>query len=118
MIIKIKFRNPGISKKKAPEPNFLVRISSGGVRVFHVKGWGPKSSVSPSKRRDTRLFGGISRDVAGISRRHLKSLRKKFVFNSRPLCPPKRFFWGVFSASFLLFSYIEGPNKTPPKKVI
>ena len=31
--------------KKEPKPNFLVRISSGGVGVFHVKRWGPKSSV-------------------------------------------------------------------------
>ena len=47
--------------KKNPNPNFLVRISSGGVGVFHVKGWGPKSSVCPSKPRENKLFGGISR---------------------------------------------------------
>ena len=68
--------------KRNPNPNFLVRISSGGVRVFHVKGWGPKSSVCPSKPRETNLFGGISRgfgrDIPGCP----KSLRKrKFVFN-------------------------------------
>ena len=55
-------------KRNNPNPNFLVRIFSGGVGVFHVKGWGPKSSVCPSKPRETKLFGGISRDVAGISR--------------------------------------------------
>ena len=49
-------------EKRNPNPNFLVRISSGGVGVFHVKGWGPKSSVCPSKPRETKLFGGISRD--------------------------------------------------------
>ena len=27
-----------------------------------MKGWGPKSSVCPSKRRETKLFGGIPRD--------------------------------------------------------
>ena len=27
-----------------------------------MKGWGPKSSVCPSKPRETKLFGGISRD--------------------------------------------------------
>ena len=45
-----------------PNPNFLVRISSGGVGVFHVNGWGPKSSVCPSKPRKTKLLGGISQD--------------------------------------------------------
>ena len=64
--------------------NFLVRISSGGVGVFHVKGWGPKSSVCPSKPRETKLFGRISQDFAGISREHPKSWRNKIVFNSRP----------------------------------
>ena len=43
-------------------PNFLVRISSGGVGVFHVKEWGPKSSVGPSTPRETRIFGGMSRE--------------------------------------------------------
>ena len=33
-----------------------------GVGVFHVKGSGPKSSVCPSKPRETKLLGGISRD--------------------------------------------------------
>ena len=42
--------------------NFLVRICSGGVGVFHVNGWGPKSSVCPSKPRETKLLGGISWD--------------------------------------------------------
>ena len=51
-------------RKRNPNPNCLVRISSGGVGVFHVKGWGPKSSVCPSKPRETKLFGGTSRDFA------------------------------------------------------
>ena len=50
------------ARKRNPSPNFLVQISSGGVGFFHVKGWGPKSSVCPSKPRKTKLFGGISRD--------------------------------------------------------
>ena len=37
--------------KKSTNPNFSVRILSGGVGVFHVKGWGPKSSICPSKPR-------------------------------------------------------------------
>ena len=41
-----------------------------------MKGWGPKSSVCPSKPRETKLFGRISRDFAGISRGGPKSLRK------------------------------------------
>ena len=65
------------ARKRNPNPNFLVRIFSGGVRVFHLKGWGPKSSVCPSKPGKLNFFGGISRDFAGISRRRPKSLRKK-----------------------------------------
>ena len=42
-----------------------------------MNGWGPKSSVCPSKHRETKLLGGISRDFAGISREHPKSLRTK-----------------------------------------
>ena len=34
---------------------------------------GAKSSVCPSKPRETKLFGGISRDILGVP----KSLRKK-----------------------------------------
>ena len=35
-------------KKKEHKHNCWVRISSRGVGVFHVNGWGPKSSVGPS----------------------------------------------------------------------
>ena len=42
-----------------------------------MKGWGPKSSVCPSKPGKSDFFGGISRHFARISRRHPKSLRKK-----------------------------------------
>ena len=42
-----------------------------------MKGWGPKSSVCPSKPRESNFFAGISRDFAGISRKRPKSLRKK-----------------------------------------
>ena len=49
-------------RKRNPNPNFLVRISLVRVGVFHVKGRGPKSSVCPSKPKETKLFGGISRD--------------------------------------------------------
>ena len=64
-------------RKRNPNPNFLVRIPSGRVGVFHVKGWGPKSSVCHSKPRETKLFGGISRDFCRDIPGCLKSLRKK-----------------------------------------
>ena len=44
------------ASKRDPNLNFLVRIFSGGVGVFHVKGWGPKSSVCPSKPGKYRTF--------------------------------------------------------------
>ena len=51
-----------------------------------MKGWGPKSSVCPSKPGNQAFLGGISRVFAGISRWCPKSLRKKkFVFNFWPL---------------------------------
>ena len=59
--------------KKNPNPNFLVRIFSSGVGVFHVNGWGPKSSIRPSKPGKSNFLGGLSRDFAGISRRCPKS---------------------------------------------
>ena len=45
------------ARKKSTNPNFRVWIFSGGVGVFHVKGWGPKSSIRPSKPREIKLFG-------------------------------------------------------------
>ena len=44
------------ARERNPNLNFLVRICSGGVGVFHVKGWGPKSSVCPSKPGKPNLF--------------------------------------------------------------
>ena len=42
--------------------------------------------------REIKLFGGISRDFAGISRKYPKSLRqKKFVLNLWPLTPDTDF---------------------------
>ena len=60
------FAQPDFSaRKKSTNPNFRVWIFSGGVGVFHVKGWGPKSSACPSKPGKSNFFGGISRDFAG-----------------------------------------------------
>ena len=83
-------------RKKNPNPDFLVRISSGGVGVFHVKGVGAKKfgMSFDSKSRETKLFGGISRDfcrdIPGVPE---KFENKKFMFNSRPLV------WGLFKLS-------------------
>ena len=63
------------------EHNHLgVWISSGGVGVFGVTGWGSKSSVCPSKPRETKLFGGISGDFC----RDIPGLPKKL--ETRSLC--------------------------------
>ena len=68
------------TRKKEPKPKLF---GPDYFPVFHVKGWGPKSSACPSKPGKPNFFGGISRDFfAGISRRCPKSLRKqKYVFN-------------------------------------
>ena len=68
------------ARKTNPNLNFGTRTFSGGVGVFHTKGWGPKSSVCPSKPGKSNFFGGISRDFAGISRGRPKSLGKKKVW--------------------------------------
>ena len=61
-----------IKSLPSPNPNFLVRLFSGGVGGLPREGvgpvGGPKSSVYASKPRETKLFGGRSRDFAGISR--------------------------------------------------
>ena len=89
--------------KRNPNPNFLIRIFSGGVGVFHMKGWGPKSSVCASKPRETKCFGGpgFCRDIPGAPEKFEK---KKFVFNSRPLKrrgSEKSIFLAIFSFFFL-----------------
>ena len=76
-------------KKRNPNPNFLVRISSGGVRGFHVNGVGAKKFGVSFETQGSQTFGGDIQDFAGISRGCPKSLRKKCVFNSRPLFSSK-----------------------------
>ena len=66
-------------EKRTQTQTFLVRIFSGGLGIFHVKGWGPQSSVCPSKFRETKLFG-LPRDIPGFCRAipgNPQSLRKK-----------------------------------------
>ena len=42
-----------------------------------MNGWGPKSSIRPSKPGKSNFLGGVSGDFDGISRGCPKSLRKK-----------------------------------------
>ena len=74
--------------KRNPNLNFRVRIFSGGVGVFHVKGWVPKNSVCPLEPGKPNFFGGISRDFAGISGGARKVWKKKicvqFSFPKQP----------------------------------
>ena len=86
------------ARETNPNLNFRARIFSGGVGVFHMKGWGPKSSVCPSNPGKSNFFGGISRDFAGdIPQVPEKFEKKKFGFNFRSLimCKWMRPFWGT-----------------------
>ena len=93
-VVKFVFAEHFSGTKNEPKSKLLSPIFSGGVGAFHVKGWGPKSSVCPSKPRESNFFGGISRDFAGISRKRPKSLRKKCLGS---------IFGPYFKARFLLF---------------
>ena len=96
------------ARKRNPNPNFWVRISSGGVGVLHVKGWGPKSSVCPSKPGKPNFFGRILLGQPGGARKVLekkvrflfsfsksaeKVLRKVPVRNEVPRKVPKKVVW-------------------------
>ena len=78
-----------ISEKKngTQTQTFWSGYFSGGVGVFHVNGWGPKSSVCPSKHRPTKFFWrdipGFCRDIPGFLPGKFEE--KRFVFNSRPI---------------------------------
>ena len=41
------------------------KTTRNGVGVFHVNGWGPKSSIRPFETREIKLFG---RDIPGFCR--------------------------------------------------
>ena len=106
-------------EKGYPYPHFWVRISSGGVGVFHMQGWGPKSSVCPSKPGNPNLFDGISRNFARISRLSPKSLRKtkNCVQFSSPISvsgerfslnrPPPWGWWGKESGSLRIGPHFD-----------
>ena len=61
------------ARRRSPETNFWVWICSGRVGSFHVKGWGSKSLVCPSKFGETKLFGVVSRqdcrDIPGVTKK-------------------------------------------------
>ena len=69
-------------KRKEPKPKLFGLDIFGWVGVFHVKEWGPKSSICPSKPGKPNIFGRISRDIPGVPEKFEK---KKFVFNFRSL---------------------------------
>ena len=75
-------------KKNEPKPKlFWSGYLRGGVGVFHVGGGGgPKSSIRPSKPRETKLLGGKSqdfcRDFPGAPEKFEK---KKFVVIFGPI---------------------------------
>ena len=63
----------------------VAGLSSGGVGVFHVKGWRPKSSVCPLKPKEPKLICGISgslcSDLPGMPEKFEKIV---FVLNLSP----------------------------------
>ena len=72
----------GQARRRNPTPNFLVPISSRGVGVFHVKGWGPKTSVCPSKKGKPNLlagYPGVCRDIPGVPQKLEKQVCIKFL---------------------------------------
>ena len=78
------------ARKTNPNLNFQARRFSGGVGVFHTKGWGPKSSVCPSKPGN-QTFGrdipGFCWDIPGAPE---KLEKKKFGFKFRSLSEGQR----------------------------
>ena len=85
------------ARKKSTNPNFWVRIFSGGVRVFYMKGWGPKSSVCPWRPGNSNFFAGISREFCW----DVPELPEKFD-NKKSLCS---FFGPYFTAIWLILCF-------------
>ena len=71
----IKFGLANVSEEKGTQTVETQTFWSGYLRlavgVFHVKGWGPKSSVCPSKPRETKLLAAYPGTFAGISRQKI-----------------------------------------------
>ena len=83
------------ARKRNPNLNFLVRMFSGGVGVFHVKGWGPKKFGLSLKTRETKLFW---RDLPGCCR-DIPEVPKKFEIKKVcvQFCARKYVVGGLFS---------------------
>ena len=76
-----KSANTQVSKRNS-DPNFLVRISSGGVGVFHVKGWGP-NTFGMSFETQVHVTGRVWRDIPGYRWRDIPGVPEKF---ERKMC--------------------------------
>ena len=85
------------ARKKEHKPKLSSPDISGWVGVFHVKGWGPKSSVCPSEPGKSNFFGGTPRNFAGISRLRPKSLTKRV---SVQFLAPEQSTWLATSLAF------------------
>ena len=74
----------GQARTRSTKLNFWIRISSGAVGVFHVKGWGQQFGMSLETQekqtpwQDARDFGW---NVPGGPE---KSEKQKFVFDFQP----------------------------------
>ena len=92
---KIKSDSKVQGRKRNPNPNFLVRISSGGVGVFRVNGWGPKKFGMSFETQGNQTFGrdvpGFCRDIPELPEKFEK---RKFVFNFWPIKVTKKWLSG------------------------
>ena len=83
------------ARKRNPNPNYLVRISSGGVGVFHAEGVGAKKfGMSFETQGNQTFWRDIPGFLAGISRRRPKSLRTKSscsIFGPYPLTQHRKY---------------------------
>ena len=77
------------ARKRNPNPNFWVRISSSEVGVFHVKGRGPKVRYGPRNQENQTLLAGYPGILPGYPGGARKVREKKFAFNFRSLL------WGI-----------------------
>ena len=81
-------RNANLREEKGTQTQTFWSDIFQWVGVFHVNGWGPKSSRRPSKPGKSNFFGrdipGFCRDIPGVPEKFEK---KRFVFNSRALTP-------------------------------
>ena len=74
------------ARQRNPNPNFSVRIFSGGAGVFHMKEWGAKMFGTLLETRDIKLFWReipeFCWDMPAVAEKFEKTT---FVFNFWPL---------------------------------